>query len=237
MRVDFTPTFQRSVVAAGIGIAGVGIGAYQAIHGASVASKGQKALERQANEAPQYNNRSVNDYYQQALNRYNVDPSNTLQYQRAQQAVNNNLATGINALHNGRAAGNLPRLIAASDNQLNNAGVQAEQQRNQRFNELGRASQMKAGDDRYAFNVNKEQPYQRQYSLTAAMASGGNREESAGIQNVFSGANSLAAMSNSGMFNRSDGTSVFSKKNPYKLGNAGDNSTGYNPANGGYTIY
>lgn len=221
-----------SVVAAGVGIAGLGLGAYQAIHGANVASKGQKALQRQANEAPQYNNKSVGDYYQQALNRYNVDPANTLQYQRAQQAVNNNLATGINALHNGRSAGALPRLIAASDNQLNNAGLQAEQQRNQRFNELGRASQMKAGDDRYAFNVNKEQPYQRNYALTAAMASGGNREESAGIQNIAGGLGSLAAMSSTGMFN-SNGQS----KSGYKLGNDPDVPIGYNPARGGYTIY
>jgi hypothetical protein len=224
-----------SFIAAGVGIAGVGLGAYQAISGGVKAHKAQKELERQTNMAPKYGpNKSINDYYQTSLNRYNVDPSNSLQYQMAQKAINNNLAAGISAAQDRRSAGALPRLISASDNQLTNAGVRAEQDRNQRFNELGRATQMKAGDDRMAFNINQEQPYQANYNLTAQKASGANKELSAGISNISNGAQSLAAMSSSGMFNNTDGASKFSRK---KTSYGSDGSEyGFNPLRGGYTI-
>ncbi len=181
-------------------LAPLAIGAYQAIAGGIKAHKQQKALEAKANGAPVYGpNKGINDYYQTALNRYQVDPTNSLQYQMAQKAINNNLATGINALQDRRSAGALPRLISAASNQTTAAGVRAEQDRNQKFNELGRATQMKAGDDRMGFQYNQEQPYQRQYDLIAQKASGANRELSAGISNINNGIQSFAAMKSNGV--------------------------------------
>lgn len=222
-----------SFVAAGVGIAGLGFGVYQSIHGASQAKKQQRALESKANGAPTYGpNKSINDYYQTALGRYNVDPTNSLQYQQAQRGINNNLASGISAIQDRRSAGALPRLMSAADNQLTNAGVRAEQSQNQRFNELGRATQMKSGDDRYAFNVNQEQPYQRQYDLIAQKASGANRELSAGLQNINNGLQSFAAMKSAGAYGNLWGNKATATGTKTRIPGDPQTPNSYTPMNG-----
>ena len=165
----------------------VGLGATQAIIGGIKSHKAQKNLENL--KTPVYTpNKAVSDYYQTALNRYNTDPYNSQYYQQAEKQAQQGLATGISALGDRRSAtGNIGALVGNEQNQLQNAGVKAENLRNQEFGALGQATNMKAADDRQAFQYNEEAPYEKQYNLLEAKAGGANQMENAGLTNAFQG--------------------------------------------------
>jgi len=165
---------------------GVG-GLAQAIGGGIQAHRAQKQLEKL--QSPTYTpNKSIMDYYNKALERYNTNPYQSQQYQYATQRADRNMAAGIGALNSRAAAvGGISRLAALSNDASLQAGVQAEQQQNQRFGQLGQAAGMKAGEDRTAFDYNQMQPFERKYNLLAAKAGGGNQIANAGLSNVFNG--------------------------------------------------
>jgi hypothetical protein len=171
-------------------------GGLQAILGGAKARKAQNALEQL--KTPTYSpNKSVNDYYQMALNKATAGPYNSSMYNVGKNNILNNQATAIGALQNRRSAvGNIGAINQQTNNSLNNLGVQAEQLNNQNFRTLGGATQMKAGDDRLGFQYNQLMPYQKQYSLLAQKASGGNQTLNAGLGNVFGGLSGLSQVLN-----------------------------------------
>lgn len=171
-----------AVAQAGLGILQTGIGAIRA-------SKAQKQLEKM--QSPTYApNQSILDYYSKALSRYNTSPYETAAYKQQSQNIGRGTAQGLDALRGrGGSVAGVNSLIANQNNALLNAGVQAENRKAQEFSTLGSATGMKAGEDRMAFNINKQQPFERKYNLLAMKASGGNKVEGAGISNVFGGLN------------------------------------------------
>ena len=177
-----------------------GIGLFQSLF--SGKNKAQKDLENTANNSPIYNgSRPISDYYNQALSRYNVSPYQSAQYQMAQQNAQRGTSSGINALQNygyGGALGGIGKLVGLQNSATNQAGVQAEQQRNQRFGQLGNATQMKAGDDRFAFQNNQVNPYNRRLQLQMMKAGAANARFDAGLTNAYTGLGN-AAMLSSGM--------------------------------------
>ena len=168
-----------------------GVGLVQSIFGGIEASGAQNKLEKL--KTPAYApNKAIADYYADALGRYNTGGYNTSMYQYMKNNADKTLATGLNSLSDRRAAiGNTGALVAETGDTLNKAAVSAEQQRNQEFGQLGEATQLKAGDDKYAFQVNQLEPYEKEKSLLEAKAGGGNATENAGIQNLFSGLNGI----------------------------------------------
>lgn len=170
-------------------IATSGLGLIQSIGGAIQAKKAQKQLENL--QSPAYApNQGILDYYSKALQKYQTSPYDTLQYKTAVNNAQRGTATGLDSLRGrGGAVAGVSSLIANQDNNLLNAGVQAEKQKAQEFNILGKAAGMKAGEEKTAFNINQMQPFERQYNLLAAKASGGNKIEGAGISNIFQGLN------------------------------------------------
>lgn len=177
-----------SFIASGVS---AGVGLYQAISGGIKAHKAQKALENL--NAPTYTpNAGLSNYYKTALDRFQTNPYSSQQYTVARQNAQRSQAAGLSAL-GGRAGGaiaGVSRLSAITDDSLLKAGVQAEQQQNQRFGQLGQATQMKAADDKYAFQTNQLMPYQQKYNLLAAKATGGNQQLNAGLSNIYGSATS-----------------------------------------------
>ena len=117
----------------------MGAGLLQAGIGAISARKRQKQAEKFINEMPTYQaNKGILDYYNQALARYNVSPTDTAMYKRSQQDINRGMAQGIGALQDRRAgiAGVSSLLNRANQARLN-ANVAAENEVNRRFGQYG----------------------------------------------------------------------------------------------------
>jgi hypothetical protein len=180
-----------------LGLSGVqtlfGIG--QSIFGGNKQKKAQDELENL--QTPTYNsNASILDYYNKALQRYNTNPYQSQQYQYGIQQGQRNTAAGVNALQDrGSAVGGISRLIALQNDNALKQGISAEQEQDQRFGQLGGATQMKSADDQYAFGINKLMPYQKQLDLLTAKAGGGGDVLNAGLSNIFGGLSS-ATMAN-----------------------------------------
>jgi hypothetical protein len=179
----------------------IGMGAFQSLF--SGRKKAQNQLENQANNSPIYSgSKPINDYYQEALNRYNVSPYNSQQYQIAKKNAQAGTATGLGALQDRRSAlGGVGKLVGIQDQSLDNAGVQAERQKAANFGQLGSAATMKNSDDRFKFSNNVLDPYQRKLQLSMMKASAANARSDAGTQNVFGGLTN-AAMLGSGLKNQ-----------------------------------
>lgn len=175
-------------------IAQAGLGLIQGIVGGIKAKKAQKQLEKL--QSPTYKqNDGIMKYYNEALARYGVSPSDSALYKRQQQNINRGVSTGISALQDRRSAlaGTSSLLRNANDASLN-AEVAAENQRNQRFGQLGGAAQMKAGEDRMAYQQNELAPFERKYNLLAAKAGANNQTVNAGISNIFGGLQNMSNM-------------------------------------------
>jgi hypothetical protein len=170
-----------------LGAIGAVGGLAQSIIGGIKAHKAEKKLERLA--TPEYGgSQSIMDYYNKALQRYNTNPYQSQQYQMATQQADRSQAAGIGALQGrGSAVAGIGRLSALRNNAGLQAGVQAEQQQNQRFGQLGEASEMKTADELRQFQQNKLAPYEKQYNLLSMKAGAGNEMANAGMSNIFGG--------------------------------------------------
>jgi hypothetical protein len=82
-------------------------------------------------------------------------------------------------------------LLRGANDAALNADVQAEQLRNERFNTLSNATQLKAAEDDKAFQYNQYMPFERKYNLLSAKAGGGTQIANAGISNIFGGLQNL----------------------------------------------
>lgn len=181
----------------GAGIAQAGIGLIQGIGGLFQAKKARKQLER-LNSPTYAPNQGIANYYKTALNRFQTNPYASQGYTVAQQNAGRNLSAGLGALNDRRGGiAGISRLSAINNDTMLKAGTIAENQQNQRFGQLGGATQMKAADDKYAFQTNQLMPYQQKYNMLAGKAAGGNQIMNAGIQNVFGG---LGSMGEASMF-------------------------------------
>lgn len=168
------------------GQAALGIG--QAVAGFIQQRKATKALEKM--QSPTYTpNKSITDYYNKSLAKYNINPANTDLYRMQEQQAGRGLASGLSALQGrGQALAGVNSLVQAKNDSLLKAGVEAEQQQGQNLNRLGQAAAMKTTEDQREFEINQQQPFERKYNLKAMKASGGTSIANAGISNIFGAA-------------------------------------------------
>ena len=169
-----------------------GAGLAQSIISGIKARKATKQLENL--ETPNYEqNQSLANLYNNALTRYNVSPTDSALYKRNMNDVNRNVASSISGLSDRRAGLiGIPALLRAKNDAMLNSEVQAENQRNQRFNELGNITNQKVNDDRMAFQINKMLPYEKKYNLLSQKAGAANQGVNAGLSNIFGGLSSLS---------------------------------------------
>ncbi|MBK7883517.1 MAG: hypothetical protein IPJ81_06760 [Chitinophagaceae bacterium] len=177
----------------------------QSFFGGRKAKKSQKELENL--QSPTYNpNEYVLSYYNNALQRYNVNPYNSTLYKTQQQNIGRGVNQGIGALNNRRSGlAGISSLIQGQNDSLLKAGIAAENQKDQRFSQLGGATQMKAGEDRQAFNINKMQPFERKYNLLAMKAGANARTANDGLKNIFNGLGTMAGGYQLGQGSKSSG--------------------------------
>lgn len=151
------------------------------------ARKARKQLE--GLQTPTYTPaKSISDYYNQALSRYQQSPQQSNLYKMQAQNIARGTNMGINALQQqggGRALGGLSALIQGQSDEQLKALAAAEQDQNQKFSQLGSASQAMGAEERQAFNVNKMMPYEKQYNLLAMKAQANNQLTNAGLQNIY----------------------------------------------------
>lgn len=170
-----------------LGAIGAGVGAIQSIIGGIKAHKAEKKLENL--ETPEYGgSSSIMDYYNKALQRFNTNPYQSQQVQYAQQQADRSQAAGLNALQGRNSAvGGVSRLTALRNDAALKAGAMAEGEQNQRFGQLGEASQLKTADELRMFQQNKIAPYEKKYNLLSMKAGAGNEMMNSGISNIFGG--------------------------------------------------
>jgi hypothetical protein len=180
-----------SFLPAGLGVVAGGI---QALIGGIKQHKATKALE--SLKTPGYTpNKAINDYYQTAMGRYNVNPYQSNEYQYAQKQANKALGTGIGALQDRRnSLAGVAGLVNATENNMNRASVNAQAQQNAAFAGLGSATGMKAGDDKMAWQQNVLAPYQKQSRLLEMKAAAGGQMLNAGLSNISGGLNNAAML-------------------------------------------
>jgi hypothetical protein len=151
--------------------------------------RAQAALERQAANSPlRKESKSLNDYYQQALNRFKESPYQSAAYQQAMQNARRTTASGLGALQDRRSAiGGISRLGGLESGASQRAVALGEQMQAQRFNELGRATQIKKRDEDELFDINVMTPYQRNLQLEQMKGAAAGERYNAGMQMVGQG--------------------------------------------------
>ena len=185
-----------------------GIGAATAISADQKQKKAQRRLDELARNSPIYKqDKSINDYYQQALNRFNENPYQSQQYQLGAMNARRATAQGIGALQDRRSAiGGIARLAGGQNAALQNLGAQAEAQKAQRFSQYGSATQMKSADTQREFDINKMTPYNRFLQLEQMKGAAAGEQLNAGLSMVGQGlgaAGSYAALSGGGKIGKS----------------------------------
>ena len=170
---------------AAVGTAGsLAMGGIQMANANKQQKRAQAALDRQAANSPlRKESKSLNDYYQQALNRYNENPYQSAAYQQAMQNARRTTASGLSALQDRRSAiGGISRLGGMERDASLGAVAQGEQMKAQRFSELGRATQMKKRDEDELFDINEMTPYQRKLQLEQMKGAAAGERYNAGMQ-------------------------------------------------------
>jgi hypothetical protein len=191
-----------SFIAIGVTTAavGVGLGATQMITSNNQQKRAQRSLEEQARNSPLYKpDKSIDTYYQEAMNRYKENPYQSQQYQVGQQNIQRATAQGIGALQDRRSAiGGISRLEANQMNAMRNLGAQSEASRAQRFGAVGSATQLKSADYQRQFDINQMTPYNRQLQLEQMKAQAAGERYNAGMQMVGQGLSSAGSIAAAG---------------------------------------
>ena len=203
-----------------------GAGLVQSIVGGIKARKTQKELENL--KSPTYQkNQSILDYYNQALGRYGVNPTDSAMYKRQMGNINRNQASALyNSNQQGGGSAGTSSILRASNDATLNAEAAAEGEKNRRFGELGGATQIKAGEDRMAFDINEQQPYERKYNLLSMKAGAANQTANAGLSNIFGGLQTASQMQMINKMYGGDGAKTIPGSQPAnRQGQSGADST------------
>jgi hypothetical protein len=170
-----------------LGLVSAGIGGVQALIGGIKGRKARKEMENL--QTPQYQmSKSITDYYNQALNRYQQSPTASNLYKMQSQNIARGTAQGLSSFQDRRSGlGGVSALIQGQNDAQLKALAASEQDQNQKFSQLGAASNAMAGEERQAFNINKMLPYQRKADLLQQKAAGNAQLMNAGLQNVYGG--------------------------------------------------
>ncbi len=163
--------------------------------------KEQAKLERLAQNSPlKQQSKSISDYYQEAQNRYKENPYQSAAYQMAQLQANRSNAAGLSALgqsNMGAKLGGVGRMTQMRNDALQMAGAQAEGMKNQRFGQLGQATQLKQAEENQLFDINQMTPFNRQLGLQQYKTQAANERYNAGMGMVGQGIGNAANVASS----------------------------------------
>lgn len=156
----------------------------------------ERELERLSENSPKYSqNTSILDYYNKALSRYNPNAYNSASYRQGQTNINSNLATGITATQDRRSGlAGISNLVAAANRASLGNIANAEQIQGRNLSQLGTAANAKLGEDRMAFKINTQDPFERKYNLLAMKAAQASKTKNDGLQNIFGGLSGASSL-------------------------------------------
>jgi len=167
--------------------------------GAEALLSGRKKAEARLNSLSQQSplttqSKSINDYYQEAMNRAQQNPYASTQYIAGQNAIQRGTASALNNLQGkGAAIAGSGRLALGQDTALTNLGVQAIGQQRANFGQYGQAAQMQQNDANRVFQTNVMEPYLRKFGLAQYNAQAANARQQAGLQTMAGAASNAAS--------------------------------------------
>jgi hypothetical protein len=197
MRTDFSPKLNLD---GGFDpVSGI-IGGVQTLAGLgqtifSGGRKAEKKFNKLMDNAPIYNqNKSIINFYNEALARYNVSPTDSAMYKRQMRDVDRGVTGAVAGLNDRRSgiAGISSILRSANDAKLD-ANVAAEGEKSRRFGELGGATNMKADEDYKAYYQNVLMPWETKVNASMSKMQGANQRKNAGMANIFGGLQTAGA--------------------------------------------
>lgn len=190
-----------------IPLIGAAAGGLQALIGGGKARRAQKELE--GLQTPTYQkSQSIMDYYNQALSRYGVSPTESALYKRNMGNISRGVATGINSFQDRRAGqSGVSSLLRAANDATLNTEVAAENEKSRRFGDLGGATSMKAGEEFKDFQYNKLAPFEKKYNLLSMKAGAANQTANTGMSNIFNSLQNWQEMEMADKYG-SDGSSM-----------------------------
>lgn len=193
----------QALMGAGQAIKQQQLGALQSVIGFFGGRKAKKALESQ--QTPIYSpSKSISDYYNQALQRYQESPYQSNLYKMQAQNIARGTAQGLAGLQDRRSAlAGVSGLVHGQNDAMLRVTAAAEQQKDQRFGQLGAASQAMGAEERQAFNINKMLPYQNRRDILQQKAGGYAQMLNAGLTNYFGGGQTGAIVGGGALSNMS----------------------------------
>lgn len=171
-----------------------GLSALQTGLGIIQAAKGRKELKKEIAGLPQYQqSKGILDYYNQAMQRYGVSPTQTAAYKRQMANIQRAGASGLANLGSARERlGATSSIVRSMADAGLGAEVAAEQEQSRRFGQLGQAAQLKRGEEMAAFQQNQVLPSQMRLQMAAQRAAGGTQIANVGLGNIFNAIQSQA---------------------------------------------
>lgn len=183
--------FTLSMIASGVQ---TGIGALQSASASKKRKDAISRLEKLATNSPlRQESKSLNEYYQESLNRYKENPFTTPYYLENMKQSERAAVQSLGALQKrGAAIGGISRINSILADAKNRGVAGAMQNKNAQFSQLGTATQMKGAEERELFDINKMTPYNRRLQLQQMAAEGYTSDKAAYDQAIQSGIGNLA---------------------------------------------
>lgn len=180
------------------------------ISGASSVIKGEerKDVERKLEnmQTPTYRrNQSIIDFYDEALRKYKVTPTETAAYKIDKQNAMQGTTQGLRALQDRRSGlAGIPALISGQNNALLKASVRAEQDKSRQAGIVSNAASAASAERMRDFQYNNIAPFEKEYNLLARKAAGlaaaQNKATENAYKNLSSGIGSMGSGGGSGTF-------------------------------------
>lgn len=164
------------------------------------AKDAETAAEEALKNSPKYAaNRSILNYYDEALRKYNVNPTDTREFKATKQGINQGTVQGLRALQDRRSGlAGVPTLVANQNNSLLKAAVNSENRKAQELGVVGQAAGMKAGEESAAFRQNELYPFEGRYNLLTMKAAGARAGQRQDTQNLYNNASAAAGLYDGG---------------------------------------
>lgn len=189
-------------VATGASVLSAGYGIYQGISNQNKAEKAQSRLDKLAANSPIYKpDKSIHDYYQQALNRYNENPFQSAGYAESLKQANRTAANVLKSSQSrGAAIGIAPKINQMVQDQKDRAIANAIQNKNNQFSQLGGATNMQGNQTAKAFDINQLTPYKTRFGLNEMQSSAANEQSAYGFGNAVKGISNIATIGAAGKY-------------------------------------
>ena len=191
-----------SMMAIGIttAVLSTGMGAYQMIDANNKQKSAQKRLDDLSKNSPLYKpDKSINDYYQQTLNRFLENPTDSSRYQLGAMNAKRATAQGLAALSDRRAGiGGAAKLAAIQNAAIQNVVGQSEADKAQRLQELRNSTAMMGQEGTKKYDYNQLTPYNRQIGLEELKGQAAGQQFNAGAQMAAQGVGALGTVAAAG---------------------------------------